>query len=170
MTDACTVCDGRGWTYLEHPDGSPAEEVPCSFCGGEGDEAWVEEMAKLRAENQMLLTIFARVFTVGYVIALYALRNWPWWSLGSNHVYPVVLYIGLWFAVLPLGLWAFLGRSMPRRAKSQRASRHAPGFTDDREIGAAVLWGTAIAAKGAWDHRERNLNHKLDEINRKLDQ
>jgi hypothetical protein len=68
--------------------------------------------------------------------------------------YLLALHLLLW-ALLVAG-WVLLFRNRPPIGET----RHAPGFTDDRERTALSLFATGIAAKWAYDSRLRRQNQQ----------
>jgi hypothetical protein len=148
----CGICNGFGWMYLESSEGAPTQQVVCRYCKGRGGHEvreWSDSKIRLRRCLQVLL--------VCATIAMLATNNVTAWNTsGSGPVGNpalVALHCVLW--VLLVAAWVLLLRHRPPKGQS----RHAPGFTDDRERAALGLYGAALGAKWAHDSRRRqNIN------------
>lgn len=139
----CAVCRGTGKGYIEHPDGT-LTEIACTYCHGRQDDTWVADHRR-RSWNR--LTKFK--LGIGVYMALLVLTNGiPAWSVnGDGPPAAFVLHCLAWLIGLAGCYWWLINR----KVKAPRPSKHAPGFTDDREVlmGGAFLGGALLKTK--WD-------------------
>jgi len=142
---ACMPCRGRGWILQEDTSGMPREQVPCPYCKGRQNSLWVSER---RSRAQVRSQVHRRL----------------WWLLGIVILVhlavpmPSLLYAAVWLPWIALRIWAPRWLLWPRGylLPQIRRPRHAPGFTDQREVNALTMFGAAVGLKSAWDsHRRR---------------
>jgi hypothetical protein len=144
-THRCEVCVGTGTVFVEGPNGTPAGSRPCPLCGGRGTDEYVGENREARATFWQGLGPKLLIATGLLVWS----NDWSWtWS--PDPIY--ALHLMLW-PVLVVGwiIWLI------NRPPSRRQSRHAPGFTDDREkIGLGLFGAAVLAGEAIENHRKKS--------------
>ena len=144
----CTICQGTGKAYVEHPDGT-LTETECGYCKGTGNSAWVDQ----RVWSHQYTNHVAKVGIVAYLVLLLApiVINFlsvsvdgPPWAFAMRCLAWGLGIFGLF--------WIYMN---PKARKHRRAPKHAPGFTEDRErlAGGAFLGGVLL--KGKWDEAHK---------------
>ena len=163
---ACAICNGTGRVLTERPDGAPRAWIQCTYCKGRGNALWVVE----RKER-----IWGPVAPgQGGTDRLHHFHVLPELARRVRCLTRVTANLGLEHALCWLALlvgWVTYWTSSHKQWSAdggttyvQAPPRHAPGFTDDRERAALTILGAGIAAKGKWDHHERQQHQQLNRI------
>lgn len=143
----CEICLGRGWVELEDASGAPTQRVECPYCKGRKNSLWVAERRHARTHNynaNRLIYKGALFFATGL---MWQTRHaWPYYNADSTaSAWILLAHWALWI-LIALG-WLVLFMH-PERNKKTRRTRHAPGFTTNRERTWLTGLGAGIALKG----------------------
>ena len=143
MTAArCEVCAGTGTVLVEGANGAPSGTRPCPMCSGRGNDAYVAEHREATMEKAGWLGPKLLALTGLLIMS----NSWGWSWVGPLYVIHLLLWpvlIGFWIK------WLIV------RPPSRRQSKHAPGFTDDREKFFIAGATAAATLRGMWDQHER---------------
>jgi len=138
---ACGMCRGLGHVMLEDADGRPTVEVVCPYCKGRQTASWVSEKRNRRVERKRVHRRLLWIVTPLVIVAFNVIGapGSAWWALVWV---PMIL---AW--VLAPG-WLSTPLPIPHR-------KHAPGFTDHREVMSLGIFAVGVGAKTAWDQHRK---------------
>lgn len=139
----CQVCHGDGTVLVEDATGAPTRQQTCPMCGGRGNTLYVGEKREDRLHEWDKRLVWLCFGTFGLILT----NGWGPWAL-SVTVNPLLFLVHLvcWLtAIVGWILW------WCNRRPSTRATKHAPGFTTDREKAALGIFGGVAAGRAAWD-------------------
>jgi hypothetical protein len=131
----CMVCRGRGTTYLEHADGSPASEEVCPYCHGRKVGTWVRERHEVRLNRTR--TIKALIWSYGAALIL-TFTGQPFHAFWTSTMHIKVLHFLLFIVFVGGLVWIY---EHPTRVK--KARKPNPMTTNREKFMAGGLIGAA---------------------------
>lgn len=147
----CTVCYGRGYTWVEDDQGRPTSKVTCPYCKGSKRSTWAvenldgydrQQAAKLR-RRRLRAALVISVTTLWWIVAPHDATNANS-TLSGAHCF--VTLFAVYYAWV---LWHY--RPMSKRRLARRR------FTSQSEANLIRIAGAATSA-GVWwkqTHRHR---------------
>jgi hypothetical protein len=151
---------------LEDESGAPRRQVECPYCKGAKNNLWVAEKREVRTHNYNANRLIGKggmLFLTG--LAWQTNHLWPSYDGSTGSSWLLLAHWGVWILVV-LG-WVAMFMHPHRGVKpGRRSSKHAPGFTTDRERMALGLTAAGIALKGKHDARMRQLDRIEADLNK----
>ena len=144
----CPVCRGTGSTYLEHPDGSLAEQ-PCPYCKGRKDQTWVPEFHQARANRQTKTRHRGKLLIAAFLFLLWETRGW----LGGVSEMLSLLWIAMFIGGL-VGLGWWYAHPKPGSGKAAPPRKPDPMTTPEEKLMGGALLGGAFL-KHEWEQFRR---------------
>jgi hypothetical protein len=125
----CALCYGRGWVMQEDSAGMPTHEIACPYCHGQRSAGWVVErrQSKFNAWDKRRNLL---------IIATVAAFVWP--------------YLGLFVIAGWVAYWI---NRRPKEEKPGYHSKHAPGFTDEREQTALGIFAAGVGIRSLFGRK-----------------